>query len=40
MHPTILQKDIDELIRINKNEGIGPSTQSILNAAKKKKDTI
>ncbi|MBV9963109.1 MAG: cyanophycin synthetase [Parafilimonas sp.] len=34
--PYNLQKDIDALIDINKNEGIGPSTQSILNAAKKR----
>ena len=34
--PYDLQKDIDALIAINKNEGVGPSTQSILNAAKKR----
>ena len=32
-----IKKDIDELVRINRYEGIGPSTQSILNAAKKRK---
>ena len=31
-----LQEDIDALININKNKGVGPSTQSILNAAKKR----
>ncbi len=31
-----LEQDIKMLISINKNEGIGPSTQSILNAAKKR----
>ncbi|HVX28744.1 MAG TPA: cyanophycin synthetase [Parafilimonas sp.] len=34
--PYDLQKDIDALIVINKNEGLGPSTQSIINAAKKR----
>ena len=31
-----IKKDINELIRINRHEGIGPSTQSILKAAKKR----
>ncbi len=34
--PYDIQTDINELIKINRNEGIGPSTQSILNAAKKR----
>lgn len=34
--PYNLEEDINALIEINKNEGIGPSTQSILNAAKKR----
>ena len=34
--PYDIQKDIDELIKINRFEGIGPSTQSILNAARRR----
>lgn len=34
--PYDIAKDIAELITINRNEGFGPSTQSIINAAKKK----
>jgi cyanophycin synthetase len=34
--PYDIKKDIIQLIDINRNEGIGPSTQSILNAAKKR----
>jgi cyanophycin synthetase len=34
--PYNLEDDIKALIAINKNEGIGPSTQSILNAARKR----
>ena len=34
--PYNIEEDIKALIEINKNEGIGPSTQSILNAAKKR----
>lgn len=34
--PYDIKKDINELIKINRYEGIGPSTQSILNAARKK----
>ena len=33
--PYDIQKDINQLIEINRNEGIGPSTQSILNAARR-----
>jgi cyanophycin synthetase len=32
-----IKKDIAELIRINRNEGVGPSTQAILNAARRRK---
>jgi cyanophycin synthetase len=32
-----IRKDIDELSRINRIEGIGPTTQSIINAARKRK---
>lgn len=35
--PYDIQKDIEELIRINRTEGLGPSTQSLLNAAKKRR---
>ena len=31
-----IQEDIEALKKINSNEGVGPSTQSILNAAKKR----
>ena len=31
-----IQEDIETLKKINSNEGVGPSTQSILNAAKKR----
>jgi len=34
--PYDIKKDLDTLTEINKNEGVGPSTQSILNAAKKR----
>jgi cyanophycin synthetase len=34
--PYNIEEDINALKEINKNEGIGPSTQSILNAAKKR----
>jgi cyanophycin synthetase len=34
--PYDLEEDIRALTEINKNEGVGPSTQSILNAAKKR----
>ena len=34
--PYDIKKDIKELIDINRNEGVGPSTQAILNAAKKR----
>src|SRR5205809_6396268 len=34
--PYDLQSDIKALIAINKNEGLGPSTQSIIDAAKKR----
>ena len=33
--PYNLEEDVRTLTDINKNEGVGPSTQSILNAAKK-----
>jgi cyanophycin synthetase len=33
--PYDIKKDINQLIEINRNEGIGPSTQSILNAARR-----
>jgi cyanophycin synthetase len=32
--PYDIKKDLDSLIAINRNEGVGPSTQSILNAAR------
>jgi cyanophycin synthetase len=32
-----IKKDIDELIKINRQQGLGPSTQSILNAAKRRR---
>lgn len=35
--PYDIKKDIRELIDINRCEGLGPSTQSLLNAAKKRK---
>jgi len=35
--PYDIQKDIQELIQINRAEGLGPSTQSLLNAARKRK---
>jgi cyanophycin synthetase len=35
-NPYDLENDIKALVEINKNEGIGPSTQSILDAAKKR----
>lgn len=34
--PYDIKKDIETLVKINRNEGVGPSTQSILNAAKKR----
>jgi cyanophycin synthetase len=34
--PYDISSDIAELIRINRNEGFGPSTQSIINAAEKR----
>jgi cyanophycin synthetase len=34
--PYNIEEDINALKEINKNEGVGPSTQSILNAAKKR----
>jgi cyanophycin synthetase len=34
--PTDIAEYITELSRINRNEGVGPSTQSIINAAKKR----
>ena len=35
--PYDIQKDIDELAKINRTEGLGPSTQSLLNAARKRR---
>ena len=32
-----IRQIIDDLVKINREEGIGPSTQSIINAAKKRK---
>lgn len=31
-----IQKDVDELVYINKREGLGPSTQSIINEARRR----
>ena len=35
--PVTIEEDIQELIRLNSKYGLGPSTQSIVNAAKRKK---